>query len=236
MAYATLSDLRTLLPENITIGNVTTPTVVSPKRDTITIRDAQRFLYYATQYVDGRLHPYYLTPLKRIIKEKQPVLANMLPGSTVVKVEDANRFLAGAAIRLKDTNGSEHGVINEIPETFSGNFNLNWLNLVNPTVNAYDSGSDAYMEMLVYPDPIPLMTARFAVSMLYDKLFSTDGSPDVSNYGKAMRNEAKNDMDSILSGQIRLEGQEYTGRRFVRIQLFDTHKTTAEVQLGQGKE
>jgi hypothetical protein len=236
MSYATLSDLRAVLPENITIGDVTAVNVIQGKRDTISTSDANKFLYYANQYVDSRLHAYYLVPLKRIKKISQPITANMLPSSCVVQVPDAGMFFAGGCVKLHDTNGEEINKIAEVPEEFDGLCNLNNVILSVPTANAYDSGSCAYMDLLVYPDPVPIMTARFAVSYIYDKLFATDGSPDVSNYGKAMRNLAKEDLDSILTGQTRLEGQEYTGSRFVRYQVFNLHKSPADVNFGQAKE
>ena len=236
MSYANIEDLRVMLPENITIGNTTAVNVLKGDRDTVSINDANRFLYYASQYVDSRLHAYYLVPLKRIKKVSQPIEANMMPDSCVVKVPDAGMFFAGACVKLRDTNGNEIGRLKEVPETFEGKCNLNNIILETPTVNAYDSGSCAYIDMLIYPDPVPVMVARFAVSYIYDKLFATDGSPDVSSYGKAMRNLAKEDLDSILTGQTRLEGQEYTGSRFVRYQVFNLHKSPAEVNFGQAKE
>jgi hypothetical protein len=236
MAYALLEDLTALLPENITIGNNTSFSVSGGDRSSISVSDANRFLHFATQFVDSRLHAYYLTPLKRIVKERQAITANVGIGSCDIQVMDAQRFVAGACVRLSDDNGEEISKILDIPAETNGVCNLTSITLAVDTVNAYDAGSNAFIEMLVYPDPIPLMTARFAVGFIYDRLFSADAGPDVANYGVTQRNEAKLDLDSILTGLIRLEGQEFTGRRFLRAQLLNAISTTGDISFGQSKE
>jgi hypothetical protein len=69
-----------------------------------------------------------------------------------------------------------------------------------------------------------------------DRLFVSQQSPDVSNYGRTQRNIARDSIDDILSGEVLLFGQEHTGRRFVRGSLFDAYDSPAEVQKGQEKE
>lgn len=240
MAYASLDDLRTLLPENITIGDITGINTIQGNRSSISTDVAKKYLDYAAQYVDSKLSGLYLTPLRRVVEARSTIISNMLPSSTDVMVQDITKFREGACVRLADTNGDEVGKIKEIPGNFdegSGLLcNTRHLTLLTPTINAYDSGSDAIIEMLVYPDPISVMTARFAVSFMFDRLFTTDGSPDVSNYGKSMRNMAREDMDAILTGQTRLKGQSFIANRFVRKTLFDTFKLPGEGTPGQSRE
>jgi len=236
MAYASLEDLRAILPENITIGNVTQLSVSSANRSTISTDVAYRYLDYANQMVDSRLSTIYLTPLIRVVSARSSISSNMLPSSTDVMVNDITPFRIGACVRLKDTNGEEISAIKEIPEQFDGECNLHHITLKAPTINAYDSGSDAIIEMVVYPDPVTEMTAKFAVSYMFDKLFTSSGSPDVSEYGKTLRNTARESMDSILTGVSRLKGQQFVGRRFVRQTVFDTFKVPGEIQPGQGRE
>jgi hypothetical protein len=236
VAYASLEDLRSILPENVTIGNITSINVTSARRSTISTEVAVRNLSFATQYVDSRLSALYLTPLTRVVEARSPIIANMLPSSTDVMVDDIVKFRIGACVRLKDTNGDEISQIKDVPEQFDGECNINHLTLIAPTRNAYDPGSEAIVEMMIYPDPISSITARVAVGIMFDKLFTTDGSPDVSNYGKTMRNLARDDIDSILIGVTRLKGQQFIGKRFARQQLFDTFKAPGDTQPGQGRE
>ena len=240
MAYATLDDMRALLPENITIGNLTGVNVMAPKRDTIPLEVAKRYLTFASQLVDSRLSTLYRVPLNRVVEARSPITHNMLPGSTDVMVQDVTPFRIGACVRLKDTNGQDVSQVKDIPEKFNEGVgllcNLHHLTLVTPTINAYDPGSDAIVEMIVYPDPVTPMTAKFAVSLMFDKLYTSTASPDMSNYGKSLRNQAREDLDAILTGQTRLKGQEFIGRRFVRQTLYDGFKIPGENQPGQGRE
>jgi hypothetical protein len=236
MAYASLEDMRAMLPENITIGDTTTINPTAGRRNTISTDVAYRYLTYASQLVDSRLSTLYLTPLNRVVEARSPIIANMMPASTDVMVDDIMRFRIGSCVRLSDTNGEEISFVEDVPEQFDGACNVNHLTLRAPTKNAYDSGSDAVVEMIVYPDPVTPMTARYAVSLMFDKLFTADGSPDVSNYGKTLRNLAREDLDAILTGQTRLKGQQFIGKRFVRQTLFDGFKIPGENQPGQGRE
>ncbi len=240
MAYATIEDLRTLLPENITIGDTTAINVLQGKRDTISTTVANKYLQYAVQYVDAKLNGIYLTPLERVISARTTIVSNMLPSSTDVMVNDITQFRVGACVRLSDTNGTEISRIEDVPENFDeGNgaqCNVHHLTLSAPTLNAYDSGSSAVVEMLLYPDPVSIMTARFAVSFMFDKLFTTDGTPDVSNYGKSLRNLAREDMDAIVTGQTRLKSQQWVGKRFVRQSLYDTFAPPGDSTPGQSRE
>jgi len=240
MAYASIDDMRALLPENITIGNVVTPNPVAPKRDTISTKTAQKYLEFAIQHVNASLSSVYLTPLKRVVVARSQIVHNMLPSSTDVMVSDVTEFVVGGCVRLTDTNGTEVGRIADIPSQFDEGdgllCNTRHLTLASPTLNAYDSGSLAIIEMLIYPEPVNQMTAMFAIAFAFDKLFSTDGSPDVSNYGKTMRNNAREMMDNIVGGITVLRGQQFRGKRFVRQQLFDGIKAPVEYSPGQGRE
>ncbi len=240
MSYASIDDMVALLPENITIGNIVGPSVTSPKRNSIATSVAEKHLLFAIQHVDASLSSVYLTPLKRVMVARSPIVHNMLPSTTDVMVDDVTKFRVGECVRLSDTNGSEIAKIVAIPTSFNEGSgmkcNTRHITLSSPTVNAYDSGSSAVIEMLVYPDPITRMTASFAISFMYDKLFASDGSPDISSFGKAMRNSAREMLDNILIGASRLKGQQFVGKRFVRQQLFDGIKTPVDYSKGQDKE
>jgi len=241
VSYCTLNDLRDILPKNITIGNSTIPTVTAARSDSITTSTANKYLYFASQYVDSRLSQIYLVPLIKITKVTVNITNNMLPLSMDVMVSDISGFNVDSAIRLQDDNGNELATVGSISENVvvGGTTvkNFNHLTLSSPSINAYDAGSHGLVHMMVYPDPIPVMTARLACALIFDRLFIADQHPDVSNYGKTLRNLVTVDMNAILGGQIRLLGQEFCSRRFVRGQLFDTVRLAIEnLTIDQGKE
>lgn len=233
--------MRDILPKNVTIGNSTVPTVTSARSDSVTTSTANKYIYFASQFVDSRLSQVYFVPLIKITKVSVDLIANMLPGSTDVMVSDISGFNVDSAIKLQDDNGSEVATVGSISETIvvggATVKNFNHLTLSSPTTGAYDAGSHGMVHMMVYSDPIPVMTARLACALIFDRLFIADQHPDVSNYGKTLRNLVTVDMNGILSGQIRLLGQEFCSRRFVRGQLFDAVKLALDgITIDQGKE
>ena len=231
-AYCTIDDLRRVLPEKISIGDVNigtpTPGRQSTKRSSITPQSAAEYVEYAQQEIDSRLRPCYLTPLRRI-KSFETYLENSIGAGTniTVTVHDSSVFNLGDLVRFQNINDMETATITSFPSltTFT----------VDSLQNPY-SDTNGKVAIIKFPNPVPIMTARLACSYLFDRLFVAEQEPDVSNYGKAQRTMAANSMDKILSGEIKLEGQEFTGRRFVRGPLFDAYKSPAEVTIGAEKE
>lgn len=235
MAYCTIEDMRNILPENIKIGddNIGTPVPGRPgsgsSRSNITPSQAQYYISYASQYIDGRLRPFYSCPLRRVKSYETTVLNNLTAGTSVsIQVEDSGAFIMHEAVRVQDRDNMEVATITDVPD-------LNTV-VVDSLNSSYDSDNRLLISVLEYPDPVPLMTARLAVSMMLDRLFVAEQSPDVSQYGKTQRNIARDSMDDILTGEVLLFGQEHTGRRFVRAPVFDAYDSPAKVEKGQERE
>jgi hypothetical protein len=238
MAYTTLATMRRLLPKTATIGDRTfadkETQQLQQKADTIPTATANLYIDLATQYIDARLRPIYLCPLKRIVILETDLTVNGAQASDIVQVGDASRFTVGSPVRVRDDDGYADHVVKALFEEDPAK--LGSLQLDRELARPYPITKNAMVQSLDFPDPIPMMCARFAVSMVLDKVFTSDQNPDVSEYGKRQRTLAANDLDAILAGAIRLDGQEHTGRRFARISLRDTWASTAQLQAGQGKE
>ena len=228
--YCTVQDVITLLPENVTVGDQNIGTPVPGKcsttgRSKITPDEIIEFIKFAQQEVDARLRPIYVCPLRRIKIHETGVLNYAPSGSNVkISVHDSGPFAKNQLIRLQSECNYEESLVSDVK-------NLDQI-VVSKTISDYDSQS--LISILEYPDPIPLMTARLAVSYLFDRLFAAEQSPDVSNYGNQQRKMAMFSMDSILSGTVILMGQEHITKRFVRVSLFDSYKTpTDDIQFGR---
>jgi len=235
MGYCTLNLMRAVLPRLITIGDttMTTPTIQKPSGGTTTIetKEAERFIDLASQHINGRLRPVYMAPLKRVRFVEVEPISNIGQGATKIYVPDNGSFNIGGWVKIEDGAGNETFTIKLIPEN-----SFNEIELDTAVSRAYDISGGTTVSFVTYPDPIPSMAARIAVSMIIDKLFTSEQAPDVSNYGKTLRTNASGDMDSILAGTIRLEGQDHTGRRFCRTSVRDTWSTTGENQQGVTRE
>lgn len=227
--YCTVDDVKLILPENVTIGdtNIGTPSPGRPvtKRDKLTEAEVNQFIRLAQQEVDSRLRPMYVCPLRRC-KIHETGILNYAPSGTNVSivVNDTGPFAVGQLVRLQSETAFEEAIITSIP-------NLDQL-ILNRTNSTYNS--ESIISVLEYPDPIPLITARLTVSYAFDRLFSAEQAPDVSQYGVNQRKLAMHSMDSILTGTAILMGQEHMSKRFARMSLFDSYKTpTDDVQFGR---
>lgn len=231
--YCTLEDLRSLLPDNIKIGdnNLGRPSPGRPQQtdnSNVSPDEAIRFIRFAQQEIDSRLRPYYTCPLRRIKSFETDILNNVSAGTNVnVRVWNTSNMAKGDSIRVQGFQNLEETTIVEIPNNTTvtlGQIQRNY---------DIESGKISVIE---FPDPIPLITARLAVSYVFDEIFIAEQAPDVSNYSKNQRELAHNALDSILGGISVLQGQERTGRRFVRGQLFDSYDSPAkDFQFGREK-
>lgn len=231
--YATINDLERILPQSITIGdqNIGTPSPGRPttKRNSFTKNQAITYINYSQQEIDSRLGNLFVCPLRRIKSFETEILEQVTSGTNViVRVHDSGAFYEGAMIRLQDSDQMESCNVTDIP-------NLTSVKL-DRVKNTYDVES-GIISILEYPDPIPLTTARLAVSYAFDELFSSEQAPNVSEYGKEQRRLALNSLDAILTGTILLFGQDYIGRRFIRGQLMDSFGSpTPDYQFGREKQ
>ena len=232
--YCTVEDMRLLLPEPISIGdnNIGTPSPGRPSTDgksVITTEEAIRYIRMAEQEIDGRLRPVYVIPLRRIKSFETETYNDILPGTSVeVRVNDTGVFSQGQMIRLQTSDAMETDEIESIK-------NLTTL-VIQSVKNTYPNYASK-ISILEFPDPVPFITARLAVSYAFDQLFSADQAPNMSEYGKEQRRLAINSFDSVMSGAILLFGQDHTGRRFVRNSVFDSVRNmTPDFQFGREKQ
>jgi hypothetical protein len=227
--YCTIEDIRVLLPYNVTIGdtNIGTPSPGQPttKRDKLTPQEVTKFIRFAQQEIDSRLKPMYVTPLRRIKDYETEILNNVSSGSNVmISVNDSGAFATGQLVRIQKTHGYEQTVVTNVPD----------LKRLEVSILASDYDADSTVSILEFPDPIPLICARLAVSYAFDQLFIAEQAPDVSQYGINQRKLAMNSMDSILSGTAILVGQDHVTKRFARMSVFDSYKTpTDDIQFGR---
>ena len=238
MSYCLISDLSRILQEKVKIGsnNIGTPqTNQGSTRANISPADAVYYINYATQYLDGRLKPFYVTPLRRIKSYETPLVNDIHHGSNVtVTVEDAGAFITGGMVRLQDKESMQTAMIVTPPQI---NQTPYITTLVLDRVNSdFLVANNARISILAYPDPIPLIVAQLASSFILDRIFVSMQSPDVSAFGKTQRNLARAQIENILSGEVFLMGQEVTGRRFFKGTLMDAYKSPAEIQKAVDKE
>lgn len=232
--YCTISELQEILPSKISIGseNIGTPTPGRSggvNKSSLTPNDARTFIRLAISYVDSRLKPIYVTPLRRVKSYEVELDGNVNPGSNVnITVKDTGNFNFDQLVRVQGKNYYENATILSVT-----NFTTFVVDRIN---NVYDKDSTT-VSILGFPDPIGVLTARLACAFIIDKLFSAEQAPAVSQYGKDQRNIARSELENILTGEAFLFGQEITNMRFCRSTLMSAMRTPADIfQKGAEKE
>lgn len=166
-----------------------------------------QYIMYAQSMIDGVLSQQYAVPFRECFINSWPVSSAVL-GSDVVVFANAPLLEAGQTVILRNetTGVSETMTVESLSGasvTFTANITESDLELDNTV--AMQPG---------YPPPIPQIAARIAASFLYDRLFSAQSDPNVSNYGKEMRAIAQGELNDILNGRSILKNQHRVGDRF----------------------
>ena len=162
--------------------------------------------------------------MKRIKVFEVPLLVNVVAGSSTIQVNDATRFDIMDMIRIYDNSSSGMYTVKSLDQSDTG---YQIITLDRALLTSFAVSNNALVAKIDYPDPVPSICARLAAAMIIDREFSAETKPGVSEFGVTQRTLASNDMDDILNGTIRLEGQEHTGKRFVRTSLRDTPHATS---------
>ena len=232
--YATIEDMRRILPSNVQISdeNLGKPSPGNPieKRSKLSPTDAIQFIKMGSSEIDSRLRNFYICPLRRIKTFETEIIENVSPGTNVrVRVWDCNNFAMGDIVRLQGTDIMELATVQEA-NPYDPNY------IVVKSVRYSYVGDASSISIVKYPDPIPIICARFAASYAFDQLFNAEQAPAASQYGQEERKLALNALDSVLSGTVLLLGQDHTGRRFVRGSLLDAFGSpTDNFQFGREK-
>lgn len=212
MGYSTSFQVQNVLASILQRGTTTTGAPVEiinigrEVRDTVLPDDFVQFIRWADDHIDAAIGVVYRAPLKRIVKGEYELLADITAGDTSLQIEDATRFYPGDIVTITDRIVVEKKIIDTIPDEIT-------INVTSAITNGF-LVSDSVVQRLGYPDPISLISARYAASNLYDKYFAAQSSPAVSEYGGNLRNMAESDLNNVINGRIRLFGQRLLGRRF----------------------
>jgi len=220
MGYSTIDQVEHALANALTRGTssgmpVQIINIGNDIRDTVSSESLIQYIRWADEEIDSAMSVIYKIPFKRIVKGEYEILSDISLGDSTFQIEDSTRFSVGDMINITDRTDSEKKVISSIPSETSITVSLAFAN--NFLV------SNSIVQRIGYPDPIPLISARFAAANLYDKHFAAQASPNVSDFGKILRGLGENDLNSILNGRVRLVGQRWLGRRFFNPALLDVN-------------
>ena len=223
MGYSSIQEVQRILANALTRGTpdgeVDIINIGDQVRDTVNSQTIVQYIRWADEQIDSSLSVIYPVPLKKVVRGEFEILADIDIGDDIITIEDASRFNEYDIVTITDRIISEKKQINSILSDTSIKFNNSFL-------KSFSSGS--FVLRTDYPDPIPLISARYAAASLYDKFFASQAESNTSEYGKELRALAENDFNNILNGRVRLIGQRLLGRRFFNPELLDVPSIASE--------
>jgi hypothetical protein len=187
--------------ELINIGNV---------RDPSTIPDEliEYFIELAGSEIDGALSQMYVTPLIRCINGQWYLQTDLDEYSQQVVMTDAVHIVPGEEIIIRDddTDTEEPHIVQTVIDQYT-------IETMSAIINIFPADSTRVMRIM-FPPPVNQIAARIAAANIYDRYFSAQASPNISDYGKEMRRMATAELNNILNGRIWLKRQTRIGDRF----------------------
>lgn len=199
---------------------------INNERDLNRISDdlVEFFISSADTQINGILSQMYMTPLKKCSDGQWDLDADINEYNQIVEITDATSLVSSneVVIRNEDTGEEETHIVNQVIDQHS-------FTTVSPITTTFE-GDNIRVTRVQFPPPISQISARMAASFIYDKYFSAQNSPNVSDYGKEMRKISTGYLNDILNGRTILRCQRRIGDMFGNPWLSSsyTHQTPVD--------
>jgi len=212
MGYCTIQDIENIIAQALTSATTNSLDPATPgdlltigkSLDTNLVTEAivNSYILYADTEINATLSALYKVPLEQKIDLETVLYSAIDAYNEYIVLEEPWPLNPGDSVILTDGTVTENHVINEAisPDVYS---------TVTPISYHFPIGTR--IVRVKYPDPIPLVSARMAAANIYDKYYVSEASPDTSNFGKYIREQARALLNNILNGRTILHGHHRVG-------------------------
>lgn len=217
--YSTIAEVDMILAQALTTAkpNTTSPVRlvnIGNERDLNRVPDdtVNQYIRYADSQINSVISQQYQVPLKECQYAEEHIVDSCEAGSNIIVVATVPDLAVGdkIIIRCEARGLAELHTVTVI----TGNTTITLdSDILTMCASPYDCAG-MYIAKYGYPWPINQISSRYAASFIYDKYFSAQADPNVSNYGKEMRNIAMGQLNDILNGRTILNCQRRIGDRF----------------------
>lgn len=228
MGYSTIAECDSLLAQALTSARPTSDYQKVKLINVGDVRDINRvpddvvefYISLADSQIDGILSEQYEMPMKKCAHGEWRLQADINEYNQIVEITTACNIVPGDEVVLRDdSSGYEDlpNVVDEVIDQYS-------FTLYNP-ISGYFEAATTRVIRISFPPPINQISARYACSFIYDKYFSAQNAPNLSDYGKELRNIAMQQLNDILNGKVILREPctRRIGDRFASPALDDTY-------------
>ena len=157
--------------------------------------------------INGTLSQQYHTPFNLVVLGEWDLDSDISEYNQQVETSLTNSLVPGDQIIIRNTvtGEEEDHVVSELIDYHSAT-------VLYPISDF--SAANTIVKRIQYPPPLNQISARLAASFIYDKYFAAQNSPNISDYGKEMRNWAMGQLNNILNGRVTLRRQLRIGDRY----------------------
>jgi hypothetical protein len=212
MRYCTTADVDYIVAQGAT--SATNPNtqqkrnllLIGKVRDKNVIPDdtVEQFIRSACQEVDGHLSELYRTPFREKVQFETTLSSDISEYSPYLVLQEDGSLDPGDIVIVQQGSTKERLQINEV--IADGIYST-----VETISFPFTAG--ARLIQVGLPAPIQFISVRLAAANLYDKFFSAQVSPNISEYGKNLREQARSKINDILNGRTVLHSVQRIGRR-----------------------
>ncbi|MCD6435535.1 MAG: hypothetical protein J7L15_04035 [Clostridiales bacterium] len=225
MGYSNRQDIEDVLNQALTSATASTPDGFNSVSNLLNIGNVldnnllpsdtiNSYISISDSQIDGTLSELYKTPLSERTDLEMVLYSDITEYNEYLVFEHTHPLNPGDIVVIKQLENEERHVIFEAIST-------SMYSVVDVVQYGFTSGSRVLR--VKYPPPIRWISARLSAASVYDKYFSAQVSPGMSEYGKELRQIANNDLNNILNGTTILHGQHRIGRRFYNPNLKDQY-------------
>lgn len=195
---------------------------VGNERDTNRIPTAvlNQYISFADTEIDGILSQQYETPFRKCYYGQWSLEVDLNEYNQTVEISDSTQIVAGDEIIIRNdkTAVEETHLVASVVDQYS----FTTEDAIETEFSVIDN---VRVIRIAFPQPITQISARLACANIYDKYFSAQNSPNISEYGKELRKIAMQDINNILNGKtiLREPCARRIGDRFASPYLDDNY-------------
>ncbi len=224
MGYCTTRQVSDIIAQALTSGtNDTSGEDMMPliefgshfNRNTISDDIINQYMTWADEEIDGALSEMYQVPLLQKSDLELELLLDIDEYNNIVSLGKAYSLLPGDVLVFFNDTDEEKHIVSSVSNTN--------VELEDNIVGLFYVG-DTRVLRVKYPPPISVISSRLTAANIYDKYFSAQVSPNISDYGKTLRETARRDLNNILNGRTILHGQRRIGHRFFNSNIRDRYR------------
>jgi hypothetical protein len=186
-----------------------------------------QFGIWADEEINAALSEMYVIPFVEKADTEFALIYDLDTYNDVIRINDAMVLSPGDVVLFIDNEFEERHVVSEV-------VNSTTIELEEALVGSFLAATTRVVRVK-FPQPITLCSARLTAASIFDKMFSAQVNPGVSEYGKALREWARIDLNNILNGRTILHGQKRIGHRFFNPNLRDRYRLPGMTDTGQDR-